>query len=291
MRRRSRRRRCRPSCGCSACVTGAATRSPSSGRRPSSASKTANLTLPMLLGVALVWRYRDRAVIAPLAAAAVVALKLFLLAAARLVRRVAPLPERRARRGGDGRPRPRAVGRDRLRWTTGLYGAALAGIGFAGLRDDPGRLSTLSRVEGAHSYSLAALLHSILSSWTAAVAVAAVVGVAMVVLACVAGRRGRERDAFALVLLAVLVLTPLLERDTPIRRPVLLVLVALYRPRLSLAWAAPCLIWGAPGSESRSRRSRRRTSSRRGRSYGLSRVHGLGAALSRICVNGRVSKA
>ncbi len=191
--------------------------------------QTANLTLTMLLGVALVWRYRDRAVIAPLAAAAVVALKLFFWPL--LVWFVVSRRYRSAALAAAA--------------TAVLVLAPWAGIGFAGLRDYPGRLSTLSRVEGAHSYSLAALLHSILSSWTAAVAVAAVVGLAMVVLACVAGRRGRERDAFALVLLAVLALTPLVEMHYV---AVLLVLVALYRPRLSLAWAAPCLIWGAPGS-------------------------------------------
>ena len=191
--------------------------------------QTANLTLPMLLGVALVWRYRDRAVIAPLAAAAVVALKLFfwpLLLWFVVTRRY---------RSAALAAAAAAV----------LVLAPWAGIGFAGLRDYPGRLSTISRIEGAHSYSLASLLHSILPSWTAAVALATVVGVTGVVLAFVAGRRGRERDAFALVLLAVLALTPLLEMHYVV---VLLVLVALYRPRLSLAWVAPCLIWGAPGT-------------------------------------------
>jgi hypothetical protein len=168
-------------------------------------------------------------VIAPLAAAAVVALKLFfwpLLLWFVVTRRY------------------------RSAVVAALASAVLvlvpwAGIGFAGLRAYPGRLSTISHVEGAYSYSLPALVHSIVASWTAAVAVASVVGVALVALAFVAGRRGRERDAFTLVLLAVLALTPLLEMHYI---ALLLVIVALYRPRLSLAWAAPCLIWGAPAT-------------------------------------------
>ena len=57
-----------------------------------------------------------------------------------------------------------------------------------------------------------------------------------------AGRRGRDRDAFALAILAMLVFTPLLEIHY---FSVLLVVVALYRPRFGAAWLAPLLIWGA----------------------------------------------
>jgi hypothetical protein len=60
-----------------------------------------------------------------------------------------------------------------------------------------------------------------------------------------AGRRGRDRDAFALAVVAVLVVTPLLEMHY---LAALLVVVALYRRRFGLAWLAPLLIWGAPAT-------------------------------------------
>jgi len=72
---------------------------------------------------------------------------------------------------------------------------------------------------------------------------AAVVGAALVLLMFVAGRSGRDRDAFALAIVAILVFTPLLEMHY---LAVLLVFVALFRKRLSAAWLVPLLIWGAP---------------------------------------------
>jgi hypothetical protein len=70
-------------------------------------------------------------------------------------------------------------------------------------------------------------------------------GAGILLLAVALGRRNRDRDAFALAILATLVLTPLLEMHY---LAVLLVLVALYHRKFSLAWVAPLLIWGAPGS-------------------------------------------
>ena len=187
---------------------------------------TANVTLPMVLGLALVWRYRNKAWVVALVGGFIVALKLFFWPL--LVWLVAT---RRYR-------------------TAALTAAASlafvflpwAGIGFAGLGDYIHLLRVVARQEGAESYSLAALVHYAVPSWTAAVAVETLVGVGVLVLAFVAGRRGRDRDAFALVILAMLVFTPLLEIHY---FAVLLVVVALYRPRFGAAWLAPLLIWGA----------------------------------------------
>src|SRR4029079_17895688 len=85
-----------------------------------------------------------------------------------------------------------------------------AGIGFAGLRGYPHLLSSVSSSEGPRSYSVAALLHSMLPSWTAATALGTLLGAVLLAVVLVAGRRGRDRDAFALSLVAVLVLSPLL---------------------------------------------------------------------------------
>ena len=191
--------------------------------------QSGNLTLPMLLGVALVWRYRDRKVVAAVVAGLVVALKLFFwpllfwLVATRRYR------------------------------TAALAAAASAffvfvpwaGIGFAGLRGYPHLLSSVSGSEGPRSYSVAALLHALLPSWTAATTVETLLGAGLLVVVLAVGRRGRERDAFALSIVAVLVLSPLLEMHYLV---LLLVVVALYRKTFGLAWAVPLLIWGAPAT-------------------------------------------
>jgi hypothetical protein len=120
-----------------------------------------------------------------------------------------------------------------------------AGIGFAGLRGYPHLLSNVASSEGPHSYSVAALFHSMLPSWTAASALETVLGAALLGVVVAAGRRGRDRDAFALSIVAILALSPLLEMHY---LAVLLVVVALYRRRFGLAWAVPLLFWGAPAT-------------------------------------------
>jgi len=191
--------------------------------------QTANLTFPILLGLALAWRYRDRTVVAAVALGLVVALKLFFWPLL-----LWPLVTRR-------------YGTALLAFvaSVGLVLLPWAGIGFAGLRGYPHLLASVSRGEGPRSYSVGALFHSVLPSWTAATGAEMVVGAGVLLLVLEAGRRGRDRDAFALAIVATLVLTPLLEMHY---FAALLVVVALYRPRFSAAWVVPLLIWGAPAT-------------------------------------------
>ena len=190
--------------------------------------QTANATLPLVLGLALVWRYRNRSAAGALAAGVVIAVKLFFWPV--LVWFVATRRYRGAALGAAA--------------SVFLVLVPWAGIGFAGLRGYPNLLAGVSRIEGPHSYSVAALLYPALPSWTAATAAETALGLGILVLAAALGWRGRDRDAFALTIVAVLVLTPLVEMHY---LAVLLVVVALYRPRLGAAWLAPLLIWGAPG--------------------------------------------
>lgn len=188
--------------------------------------QSANVTLPMVLGLALVWRYRERRAVVALVTGFLVALKVFFWPL--LIWLVAT-----------------------RRYRTAALGAAAsavfvfvpwAAIGFAGLRDYSHLLSTVARHEGADSYSVAALVHFVVPSWTASVTVETILGVGVLLAAFAVGRRGRDRHAFALAIVAILVLSPLLEIHY---LALLLVVVALYRNRLSAAWIAPLFIWGA----------------------------------------------
>jgi hypothetical protein len=193
------------------------------------AIQTANVTLPLLLGLAVVWRYRDRKVVAAIVAGFVIALKLFFWPV--LVWLVATRRYRTA---------ALAAATSAL-----LVFLPWAGIGFAGLRGYPHLMSAVSNREGPGGYSIAALLHWVLPNWTADTAIETLIGAALLGVVVIAGRRGRDRDAFGLAVLAILVLSPLLEMHYV---ALLLVVVALYRQQLSVAWAVPLLIWGAPAN-------------------------------------------
>ena len=191
--------------------------------------QTANLTLPLLLGLALAWRYRNRTSISAVALGVVIALKLFFWPLL-----LWPLVTRRYRAALLA-----AV------TSAGLVLLPWAGIGFAGLRGYPHLLASVSQGEGPHSYSLAAMFDAVLPSWTAATVAETLVGAGVLLLMVQAGRRGRDRNAFALAIVAALVLTPLLEMHY---FAALMVVVALVRPRFSLVWLVPLLIWGAPAT-------------------------------------------
>lgn len=194
------------------------------------AIQSANITLPLLFGVALVWRYRDRKVVAAVIAGLVIALKpffwpiIFWFVATRRYRSAAI-----------------AAASSAL-----FVFVPWAGIRFAGLGGYPHLLSRVSSIEGPRGYSIAALLDSMLS-WRSATMVELVFGAAFLAVVLLAGRRGRERDAFALSLVAMLVLSPLFEMHYLV---LLLVVIALYRQTFGLAWAVPLLAWGAPANVS-----------------------------------------
>jgi Glycosyltransferase family 87 len=194
------------------------------------AIQSANITLPLLFGVALVWRYRDRKVVAAVIAGLVIALKpffwpiVFWFVATRRYRSAAI-----------------AAASSAL-----LVFVPWAGIGFAGLGGYPHLLSRVSSVEGPRGYSIAALLHSMVG-WNSATMVELVFGAAFLIVVFLAGRRGRDKDAFALSLVAMLVLSPLFEMHYLV---LLLVVIALYRQTFGLAWAVPLLAWGAPANVS-----------------------------------------
>jgi hypothetical protein len=123
--------------------------------------------------------------------------------------------------------------------------AAWAAIGFAGLREYPRLLHVLSQAEQGDSYSPVALLR--LSGTASTVAsVALVAAVALGVALAARGGDG-DRRAFAFAVAGALLATPIVWLHYFL---LLLVPIALYRPRLSGLWFLPVLLWLTPATHS-----------------------------------------
>ena len=187
-----------------------------------SAVQTANVTLILVLGTALVWRFRDREVLTGAAAAAVIALKIFLwplavwLAATRRWLAVAVVA------------------------CLGVLGAGAA-IGIVG---SPGPIwdGLVNGVSmfGARSYSVIGMLVEAGLDRDVASVLAWAGGAVVLGLAALTAWRGREELSFGLAIFAALALTPVLF---PSYFCVLLVLMALTTPRFHVVWLAPIPLW------------------------------------------------
>jgi alpha-1,2-mannosyltransferase len=190
-----------------------------------SAIQTANVTLLLAVGLALLWRFRDRAAAVVVIAGSLIALKLFLWPV------IVWLVATRRIRGAAG----------------GLLGGAIlilgpwAAIGFAGLAGYPHLLDVMSRVERSTGYTIPALLSGGLSWRTAEVAGIAV-GLATLAAMVWLSRRD-ERRSFAFAIASMLLLTPVFSLNYFV---FLLVVLALLAPSLNWAWALPLLFWLSP---------------------------------------------
>jgi hypothetical protein len=193
-----------------------------------SAIQTGNLTLPLALAAAVVWRLRDRRSGASVVVGTALAVKLFLWPLAvwlAATRRVAT-----------------------ALWSLAIGVACLllswAVIGFAGLVEYPGLLRRLDDAVGRDAYTLYVLGLDLGLPSPAARAAWLAAGVGLLVAVVVVGRRGEERLAFSLAIAAALVLTPIIWLHY---FALLLVVVALASPRLGAAWFAPLLLVFVPG--------------------------------------------
>lgn len=187
------------------------------------------ITPLLVLGVALVWRFRDSTYAAVPFALVVVAkvffwpLGIWLLATRRV----------------------RAVG-IAVVLTLGLVLASWAVIGFAGMKEYPELLSVLARVEQADGYSVVAAAMSAGMAAAAARVVAVCLGVALLAWAWRAGRRGSDLRSFAMVIGACFVLTPILWLHYFL---LLYVPIAIRSPRFSAGWLLPLAFWATPFQE------------------------------------------
>ena len=178
----------------------------------------------LALLVALAWRYRDRATAASAAIGSAIVLKLFVWP---LVVWLAATRRWRA-----------AVAATAV--ALGLALGSWAAIGFSGLADYPELLRRLSDFEAENSYSAFAILVAVGLPDTLARAVVVAVAVALLALAWRYGRDGHsddgDRRSLTLALAAGIVLTPILWLHYLV---LLVVPIALARPRLSALWFVP----------------------------------------------------
>ena len=181
----------------------------------------------LVLGLALVWRWRDRRVSGGLAAATVVLSKLFLWPIMLWL-----LATRR-------------IGAAVVAATTGALAIALwALVDFGTLRHYPGLLRVLATAEQGRSYSLVALCLALglsaAASHLVAIGAGALAALAIFVLA---RQPDGDRMALAAAIGACFLLTPILWIHYFV---LLLVPIALASPRLSWLWGLPLLFWIKP---------------------------------------------
>ena len=184
-----------------------------------------NLTLLLMVPVALAWRYRDRATVVGLAVGAGIAAKLFLwplLVWLLLTRRF----------------RAAAIG---VASSVALVVGAWAVVGFQGLTQYPALLRAVQDVYAIRSYSLATVAGGLGASTPVAVAACTLVGLVLLALsAWLVTRDDGDRRAFALGLAACVIASPIVW---PNYAALLFIPVAITWPRFSLAWLFGYPIW------------------------------------------------
>lgn len=196
-----------------------------------SAVRLGTFTPLLLLGLASLWRWRDRRPVAVTATVGVVLAKLFLWPVF-----VWLLATRRV-----GTALAAAVAG--LVVTVGAW----AVIGFAGFTDYPRLISTLSAVVERDGYSVVALAAALGLSGGAGQALAGALGAGALLGVFWLGRRGDGRAAFTAAIATAILLSPIVW----LHYFALVVLpLALYRPRLSPLWFAPLAFWAVPYQES-----------------------------------------
>ena len=191
------------------------------------ALEMAQVSAPLTLGLALAWRYRTTTW--PLAAVLglAIATKLFLWPLL-----VWAATTRRLRRAA------LAVG----------VGAAVtlvswAAIGFAGLTGYPNLLRVFSEYQDEGSYSIVGVA-SLFGAGDSVGRLVSFVAGALLLLGCIrAGRRAEDLRAFTFAIAAALALSPIVWQHYLV---LLAVPLAISRPRFSILWLLPIILWVSP---------------------------------------------
>jgi hypothetical protein len=187
------------------------------------------LSSVLLLGVAAAWRFRDRRHVAAASTAVTAVAKLFvwpLLVWLVVTRRLRTALEASV-------------------LAVVLLLVGWAAIGFSGLSSYPHLLRLLSRAEAVQSFSIVGLSRLQGGAATAL----SIVLVVTVIAAVVVARRGPDGDrrSLAVAVAGALLATPVLWLHYLV---LLLVPIALARPRLSAVWFAPLAFWVTPYAHS-----------------------------------------
>jgi alpha-1,2-mannosyltransferase len=190
--------------------------------------QTGNVTLLLGLGLALIWRYRERPLVSGLLSAAIISLKPFVWPVVLWL-----LFTRRHR----------SVGWT-LVWGIAINAVAWAVVGYGRIGEYVHLSATVTSALKRTGYGLIAqVTHPGGPIWAGALLMAGVM--AALGFACLrAARRNDDRQALLLCVLLTLVATPLLWNHY---FALLIVPLAIYRPRLSFEWVVGLLWWLCPG--------------------------------------------
>ena len=192
----------------------------------------ANVTLLLGLGIATIWRYRERPVVIGFLIALLVSVKLFLwplLLWLLATRRYAALAYAAA-------------------CGLAFNAAAWWVLGFDELRRYSRLLRALTAIEERRGYSLIAFALHEGTSRRAAYALAFALAAVGAAICLALGRRGRDVPALALAIGVSLLATPIVQLHY---FALLIVPLALVRPRLGLAWALPLAMWASASAAPR----------------------------------------
>jgi Glycosyltransferase family 87 len=192
--------------------------------------QTANITLLLVLGLAAVWRYRDRPLLSGLILATLISIKVILW--------------------------PLALWLLATRRYMSLTYALVSGLvlnviawSVLGFGELPRYLQVLQAFDHAgerRAYSTFSLALHLGASQTMASVLGLMLASAVAVACFAIGRRGRDEMSFTLCVAVVLLATPIvwLHYFALLAAP-----IAVWRRSLSLAWFVPLLLWATPFQE------------------------------------------
>jgi hypothetical protein len=188
--------------------------------------ETANVSLPLVFGLAVVWRYRDRAVIAGTAAALLISIKPIMWPVALWL-----LASRRHRS---------------LAYMVG-FGAVInvlawSIIGFGQIHDFARIVQQEIQAGGHNAYTPAGLFLHLGAPFRLAEFIGLIPGLLLCAIGVIAGSRS-ERAALILCTAAILACTPVAWLHY---YSLLVVPLALARPRFDWVWLLPLLMWPCP---------------------------------------------
>jgi hypothetical protein len=187
----------------------------------------ANVSIPLALALAVAWRYRDSVREPAVALGLAVSAKLLLWPLF-----VWTLATRRVR--------------------TTLWAIAVgvvvtfvawAAIGFDGLDGYLDLLRRLSDIQSENSYSIVGMASTLGLSSAVGQGLTVVLGGALLVACVVLARRGDDLRSFTCAVAATLALSPIVWLHYLV---LLLVPLAISRPRFSIVWLLPILLWSSP---------------------------------------------